>query len=142
MRVLFPLDGSERGYKAMEAALDLLKASPVKATLLVVLQDFDGAPEEMVKDFEEDTEDEVFPTEESAVVVLRQATKRLRRKGIEMTLKTGKGDIAREIIAESGNHDLLVMHSMAPTGRFRLRSPRTKKVIRGAKCNVLLMQGC
>ena len=97
---------------------------------------------QMVKEFEEDTEDEVFPTEASAAVVLRNATKRLRRQGVEMSLKTGKGDIADEIIAESANHDLLVMHSMAPSGRFRLRSSRTKKVIRAAQCNVLLMQDC
>ena len=140
MRVLFPLDGSERGFAAMEAALDLLKANQVKATLLVVLQDFQGAPEEMIQEFEDDTEDEVFPTEASAVVVLKQASKRMRRKGVEMTLKIGKGDIASEVIAESANHDVLVMHSLRRSQRFRLRSRRTKKIIRGAKCNTLLMQ--
>jgi nucleotide-binding universal stress UspA family protein len=140
MRVLFPLDGSERSFESMEAALDLLQASQVKATLLVVLQDFKGAPEEMVQEFEDDTEDEIFPTEESAVVVLRQATKRMRRKGLEMKLKMGKGNIVKEIVAESGNHDLLVMHSTRSTKRFLLRSSRTKQIIRGAKCNVLLMQ--
>lgn len=140
MRVLFPLDGSERGFASMEAALDLLKGTTVQATLLVVLQDFKGAPEEMVQEFEEDTEDEVFPTEDSAVVVLKQATKRLRRKGLEMKLKISKGNIVREIIAESANHDLLVIHSSRTSQRFRLRSSRTKKIIRNSICNVLLMQ--
>ncbi len=140
MRVLFPLDGSERGFASMEAALDLLKGTTVQATLLVVLHDFKGAPEELVQEFEEDTEDEIFPTEDSAVVVLKQATKRLRRKGLEMKLKMAKGNIVKEIIAESANHDLLVIHSSRSAQRFRLRSTRTKKIIRNSICNVLLMQ--
>ena len=140
MKVLFPLDGSERAYQAMEAALELLKGSTVQATLLVVLQDFTGAPEDMVKAFEDDTEDEVFPTQESAIVVLKQATKRMRRKGLEMKLKMAQGDIVKQVIAESKAHDLLVMHSQRPTKRFLLRSSRTKKIVRGSECNVLLMQ--
>jgi nucleotide-binding universal stress UspA family protein len=141
MKVLFPLDGSERGFASMEAALDLLKGTPVEATLLVVLHDFKGAPEEMVKEFEEDTADEIFPTEDSAVVVLKQATKRMRRKGLEMKLKMGKGNIVDQIIAESANHDLLVIHSARRTSKmFKLRSSRTKKIISGSICNVLLMQ--
>ena len=141
MRVLFPLDGSERGFASMEAALDLLKGTTVQATLLVVLHDFKGAPEEMVQEFEEDTEDEIFPTEDSAVVVLKQATKRLRRKGLEMKLKMAKGDIVDQIVAESAHHDLLVIHSSRRTSKlFKLRSSRTKKIIKGSICNVLLMQ--
>ncbi|MEK6975757.1 MAG: universal stress protein [Candidatus Thermoplasmatota archaeon] len=140
MKVLFPLDGSERAFQAMEAALDLLHGSQVQATLLVVMQDFRGAPEEMIKEFEDDTEDEVFPTQESAIVVLKQATKRMRRKGLEMKLKMAQGNIVKQIIAESKEHDLLVMHSTRPTKKFLLRSSRTKKVVRGAVCNVLLMQ--
>lgn len=140
MRVLFPLDGSERGFASMEAALDLLKGTTVQATLLVVLHDFKGASEEMIQEFEEDTQDEIFPTEDSAVVVLKQATKRLRRKGLEMKLKMAKGNIVKEIIAESAHHDLLVIHSSRTSQRFKLRSGRTKKVVRGSLCNVLLMQ--
>lgn len=139
MKVLFPLDGSERAFKAMEAALDLLRGSQVQATLLVVMQDFEGAPEDMIKEFEDDTEDEIFPTEASAIVVLKQATKRMRRKGLEMKLKMAQGNIVKQVIAESKEHDLLVMHSKRAKG-FQLRSSRTKKIIRGAQCNLLLMQ--
>ena len=141
MRVLFPLDGSERGFASMEAALDLLQPQQVDATLLVVLHDFKGAPDEMVSEFEEDTQDEIFPTEDSAVVVLKQATKRLRRKGLKMKLKMAKGNIVDQIIEESANHDLLVIHSARRTSKmFKLRSSRTKKIIKGSICNVLLMQ--
>jgi nucleotide-binding universal stress UspA family protein len=140
MRVLFPLDGSERGFASMEAALDLLEGAAVKATLLVVLHDFQGAPEELVKEFEEDTADEIFPTEGSAVVVLKQARKRLKRKGMTLDLKLAKGNVVKEVVAESANHDLLVIHSARSSQGFRLRSGRTKRIIRGSKCNVLLMQ--
>ena len=141
MRVLFPLDGSERGFASMEAALELLKGTTVEATLLVVMHDFKGAPEEMVKEFEDDTQDEIFPTEDSAVVVLKQATARMRRKGLKMKLQVGKGNIVDQIIAESAKHDLLVIHSARRTSKmFKLRSSRTKKIISGSICNVLLMQ--
>ena len=141
MRVLFPLDGSDRGFASMEAALDLLKGTSVEATLLVVMHDFKGAPEELIKEFEEDTQDEIFPTEDSAVVVLKQATQRMRRKGLRLKLKVAKGNIVDQIIAESANHDLLVMHSARRTSKmFKLRSMRTKKIISGSICNVLLMQ--
>jgi hypothetical protein len=125
----------------MEAALDLLKGTTVEATLLVVMHDFKGAPEEMIKEFEDDTEDEIFPTEESAVVVLKQATARMKRKGLKMKLEIGKGNIVDQIIAESAKHDLLVIHSARRTSKmFKLRSSRTKKIISGSICNVLLMQ--
>lgn len=124
----------------MEAALDVLGPANVDATILVVLSEFKGAPEELVKEFEQDTQDEIFPTEDSAVVVLKQATKRLRRKGLKLKLKMAKGNVVKEIIAESARHDLLVIHSSRPSQRFRLRSSRTKRIIRGSICNVLLMQ--
>lgn len=139
MKVLFPLDGSERAFKAMEKALEVLHGSQVQATLLVVMQDFTGAPEDIVRQFEDDTEDEVFPNEQSALVVLKQATKRMRRKGLEMKLKMAQGNIVRNVIEESRGHDLLVMHSKRAAG-FQLRSSRTKQIIRGAQCNILLMQ--
>lgn len=140
MKVLFPLDGSERAFQAMEQALDVLRGSQVQATLLVVMQDFSGAPEEIVQTFEEDTEDEIFPNEESALVVLKQATKRMRRKGLEMKLKMAQGNIVQQVIDESREHDLMVIHSTRATSRWRLHSSRTKKILRGAACNVLLMQ--
>lgn len=141
MRVLFPLDGSERGFASMEAALELLKGKKVEATLLVVLHDFKGAPEELVKEFEDDTQDEIFPSEDSALVVLKQATKRMQRKGLVMDLKLAKGNIVEHIIEESAHHDLLVVHSARRTSKmFKLRSGRTKQIIKGAICNVLLMQ--
>lgn len=140
MKVLFPLDGSERAFAAMEQALEVLRGSQVQATLLVVMHDFSRAPEDIIKTFEEDTEDEIFPTEESALVVLKQATRRLRRKGLEMKLKMAQGDIVKQIIEESREHDLMVIHSTRATSRWRMHSGRTKKILRGAACNVLLIQ--
>ena len=137
LRVLFPLDGSEQGYAGLDRALELLPASSIHATLLVVLQDFRGAPEDMVGMFEDDVDDEVFPTEDSGLLVLRQATKRLREKGVKMTLKLAKGKIAREILAEAGNHDLLVMHR----GTHHRFFGGAMGLARKAPCSVLLVKG-
>lgn len=140
MKVLFPLDGSERAFKAMEQALDVLKGIPVQATLLVVMQNFEGASEDMVKAFEDDTEDEVFPTPQSTAVVFKQAAQRMKRKGVTMNLEVARGNIVQEIIDASAQHDLMVIHSTRATSRWRRRSGRTKKILRESACNVLLMQ--
>ena len=69
-----------------------------------------------------------------------EATRRLRRKGLEMKLKMAQGDIVKQVIEESREHDLMVIHSTRATSRWRMHSGRTKKILRGAACNVLLIQ--
>lgn len=136
LRVLFPLDGSDESYACVEKALALLPAAGFHATLLVVLQDFRGAPEDMVKQFEEDTQDEIFPTEDSALAVLRQATKCLRERGAKTTLKLAKGNIRKEILAEAATHDLLVMHRL----RGRTSFGGAAALARKAGCSSLLVR--
>ena len=55
LKVLFPLDGSEESYACLEKALGYLPVEGFHATLLVVLNDMRGASEDMVKQFEDDT---------------------------------------------------------------------------------------
>ena len=140
-RVLFPLDGSERSFRAMDKALDVLKGAPAQVTILVVRQEgFDHAPPEVIEKFEADMEDEIFPTEQSAVEVFRHATARVRKRGIQLRLKIVKGSVMREIVNETRNHDLMVMHSMAKWGKLaRFKRTRTEPIARRSHCSVMLV---
>lgn len=110
LRVLFPLDGSEESYAGLAKAFTILSPQNVDATLLVVMQDFRGAPPGEIAKFELDLDDEVFPTESSALLVMRQATHRLREMGVRLKFKTATGRVGPQILAEALSHDLLVMH--------------------------------
>jgi hypothetical protein len=133
LRVLFPLDGSEDSYLGLEKAFGILPPSNVDATLLVVMQNFKGAPPEEIEKFEQDLEDEVFPTEGSALYVMRTATQRLRDMGVRLKFKTARGRVANEILSEVPNHDLLVMHRRAgkrtAAGAARLAKKATGPVL-------------
>lgn len=136
LRVLFPLDGSQESYAGLQQALTYLPADGFHATLLVVMNDMRGASEDMVKQFEDDVDDEVFPTEDSALVVLRQATRSLREHGVKLTLKIAKGNVRKEILAEAGGHDLLVMHRRS--GRTGLGGATA--LARKAGCSSLIVR--
>jgi nucleotide-binding universal stress UspA family protein len=138
LRVLFPLDGSEPAYNAMEKALRMLPpSSTIRATVLVVMQDFKGAPEDMVKIFEADTDDEVFPTKDSANQVFVEMKRRVGKMGPKVKFKVATGNVKDEILTEAAEHDILVMHS---TSRGGSRARGSHKLARKASCAVLLVR--
>jgi nucleotide-binding universal stress UspA family protein len=135
LKVLFPLDGSEPAYAAMQKALAMMPMA--KATILVVMQDFKGASEDMVKQFEEDEDDEVFPTQDSAWQVFKEIRRRISAEVPQVSFKLAKGRADREILAEAAHHDLLVMHA---TSRGGLRARGSHRLARHAPCDVLLIR--
>ena len=140
VRILVPLDGSERSIAAMEKGLAQLQAPKLQVTLLVVTQGgFEGAGADRVEEFEQDEKDEIFPTDASSLAVLHDAQKRLRRLGIACKVKTLQGKVREEILKESVQHDILLMHALDPKRlRPRLRMSSTLWLARHAKCSVLL----
>ncbi len=132
------MDGSERSLACMDKALQMLQTPGLEATILVVRQaGFEHAPEDLIKQFEDDEEDEIFPTEASTLQVLRMASKRCRKHGVQIKFKTVKGNVTKEIIKETASHDLIVMHGAA--GRWGGLASRTGKILRKSKCSVLLV---
>src|SRR5207245_2231309 len=116
MRVLFPLDGSEPAYRALETAMRTLPTpASVQATVLVVLQDFRGAPPDLLEMFKDDPHNELFATAECAEQVFREVRRRLGPVRIQWRTATGKPH--REILAAAKDHDLLVMHATSHGGR-------------------------
>ncbi|MFO1533623.1 MAG: universal stress protein [Thermoplasmatota archaeon] len=138
VRVLFPLDGSEPAYEAMAKALRVIPAdAEIEATVLVVMQEFKGASEDMVRRFEEDTDDEVFPTTDSAAQVFHELRRRVGALAPQVRFKVAKGNVRREILGEAANHDLLVMHATSRGGSLARGSHR---LARKAPCDVLLIR--
>lgn len=138
VRILFPLDGSEPAYQAMEKALRVIPHNTaVETTVLVVLQDFKGAPADLVRMFEEDHDDEVFPTEDSAREVFREMRRRVGTLAADATFRLAHGKAHREILAAARDHDLLVMHA---TTRGGLLSRGSHRLARRSPCDVLLIR--
>jgi nucleotide-binding universal stress UspA family protein len=108
-----------------------------QATVLVVRQDFDGAPEDVVRMFEADTEDEVFPTAASAREVFQEMRRRIGAIAPKARYKVAKGNVRKEILAEAANHDLLVMHA---TSRGGVLARGSHRLARKAPCDVLLVR--
>lgn len=141
LRALFPLDGSDRSFVAMERALILFKGTPgLEVTLFNVMQKgFETAPEETVAEFDSDEDDEVFPTEQSSLRMLSRAAELCKKHGVAAREKVVKGRVSDEIIRETASHDVVVMHSLDRKGLGEvLRGSKTEYIARHAKCLVML----
>jgi nucleotide-binding universal stress UspA family protein len=140
VRVLVPLDGSERSFAAMERGLAPLRDSRLEVTLFVVMhKGFEKAGQDRVEQFERDEHDEIFPTEASSLAALHDAQARLKKLGIRSSIKTVRGRVRHEIFKESAHHDVVLMHRLGPSRLLpRLRMSSTLWLARHAKCAVLL----
>ncbi|MGB0653371.1 MAG: universal stress protein [Thermoplasmatota archaeon] len=142
-RVLVPLDGSQETFTAMERGLGLL-GNDVDVTLLVV-QDtgFEDAPEDVTQLFDDDEDDEIFPTEDSARRLLEDAAARCKAAGIghKPACKVARGrNVRKAILAEAEHHDVLLMHALGASGfKEKLRLSGTEHLARKATCHVLLV---
>lgn len=140
VRVLVPLDGSARSLTAMQEGLAKLKGGKPDVTLFVVVQDgFASAGADRIEAFEADENDEIFPTEASARPAFDEARQLLDQLGIKSNVKTVRGRVRDAIVAESAEHDILLMHAL-PQRRISnvIRMSNTLWLARNAKCPVLL----
>jgi nucleotide-binding universal stress UspA family protein len=145
MRALFPLDGSEASFQALDRGLALLKGlSHLEATVFNVMQEgFESAgdPAYVAETFEADEGDEVFPTEASSQRVLAKAIGIAKRHGLQVKAKGEVGKPVEEILREAAHHDLLVLHALGPSNlRDALKGSRSEHLARHAPCHVLLVQ--
>lgn len=142
MKVLVPLDGSERSFVAMEKALAMLKPAKPTVTLLCVQEEgLEHSSEDVVQVFDQDEDDEVFPNEASAERMLAVAAERAKEAaGLKVSTRTVAGGVRKAILAEAEGHDLLVMHRLDPSGlKDKLRASATEALARKSRCSVLLV---
>lgn len=139
-KVLIPLDGSDRSMQALETGLRLLGASSEVTLLGVQNSGFRGAGEDRIEEFDDDEEDEIFPTEDSVRRMLGRAKEACAELGVEAQTKVREGRPVVEILAEAVEHDVLVMHALDRSGvKEKIRMSSTEKLARKAACHVLLV---
>ncbi|HVL88238.1 MAG TPA: universal stress protein [Candidatus Thermoplasmatota archaeon] len=142
LRILVPLDGSDRSFRALETGLLRLAGAPgLSVTLFTVVhKGFEGAGEDAIARFDEDEQDEIFPTEESARRMLERARQACAKLGVPAVERVVVGSYYDEILRESAQHDLLLMHRLDPGEvREKLRGSRTERLARNARTSVLLV---
>lgn len=144
VKALFPLDGSDATYAAVEKALKILGGNrEASATFLVVLsKNVRDMPAEAREHLEFDDEDELFIREDEARTVLNRAIEIAKRvkfasaKGIAVA-----GKVREVVLAEARKHDLLVMHGLRRSERDDKRHGNmTEELARAAGCHVLLVR--
>lgn len=143
-KALFPLDGSDATYEAVERGLKLLGAAKDhQATFLVVVSKaFRDMPADAREHLEFDDEDELFVRDDEAKAVIAKATeiaKRAKFANVKGQVVVGK--VKEAIIKESAKHDLLVMHALQEDeAAEKRRGSATEEIARRAGCSVLLVR--
>jgi nucleotide-binding universal stress UspA family protein len=113
MKVLVPLDGSERSMQAMERGLKLLKTSNPEVTLLCVQSEgMDKVDEDRRAEYENDPDDEIFATDAEANGMLIGAKARCAAIGVPVDTKVVEGKYLELILAQGRKFDLVLMHSL------------------------------
>ena len=143
LRLLFPLDGSDPTYQAVEGALR--KAASLKdpeATFLVVMsKKLRDMPADAREHLEFDDEDELFIRDDEAKAVLQKAEAIAKKvKFPKASSKTVVGGVYDAILSEAKKHDVIVMHRMA-RDEFREHASGSilEKICRNAPCDVWLV---
>ncbi|MBW3581672.1 MAG: universal stress protein [Euryarchaeota archaeon] len=142
LRVLAPLDGSETSQKALENGLRILQGVPeVQVTLFNVTHEgFDGAPAEMVEQFDRDEDDEIFPTRSASLRMLERTEALCKGFGVETRSQVVEGKVVDRILEACKEHDLLLMHALDKTQfKENLRGSQAEKIARRAGIAVLLV---
>lgn len=143
LKVLVPLDGSEASFGALAQAVQLLEGRPqVRFTIFnVVSPGLEGAPAEMVEEFDIDEEDEIFPTIDAANRMLDRAEELCRSHGAEAHRQVVTGRLETSILEACKSHDLLVMHQLERSQlKETMRGSKTERLARRAGIHVLLLK--
>ena len=145
-RVLFCVDGSEGGGRALARGVAWLKNADIQAVVLYVIPEVD----ERFRHYERLHEQELreiehlFGDEGHGLEVAVQARDRLKELGLEAERKVREGDPAAEILAEirEGKYDLVILASDAEGS---VEDPRlgsvADEVVRNAPISALVVRG-
>jgi nucleotide-binding universal stress UspA family protein len=141
--ILVPTDFSEFSDNALEKAYDIAKQYKAKVYLLHVI----GVVRTCAVDycFDQQTIDELDrkAAESSRDIMQKQIEKVVKSKDVEITAHVTKGTPYEEILKEqeARDIDLIVIASHGRTGILgHLLGSVAEKVVRGAKCPVVLVK--
>lgn len=144
VKVLFPVDGSEATYKAVDRALTILRPGKESSvTLLLVLsKGLREMPPEAREYLEFDDEDELFIRDDEAKAALRKAEEIAKARKVPNVRSVAReGKVKQVILDECGKHDLLVMHGLRRSEREdRRHGNMVEEIARQSGIDVLLIR--
>jgi nucleotide-binding universal stress UspA family protein len=139
--ILIPLDGSELAEEALREALPMAKLYGVKVTTLKAVEPAAamvgiGVPAMYLRD--------IFTSrKKSALAYLRSVAYRPQYRSLKFRVAVATGAPADQILQYADSHsiDLIIMstHGRSGIGRWAFGSV-ADKVLRGAKCPILLVR--
>ena len=141
-KALCPLDGSQRSRDAAVRGLALLPKGTDVVLFCVQNAGFDRVADDRVEMFDEDEDDEVFPTKESAQRMLDEVAEACSGTGCRVTTKVAKGPVRKQIVKEAkkGGYDVMVMHELDRSGfKEKFKMSGTEWLARNVPCSVLLV---
>lgn len=144
VKALFPLDGSDATYSAVEGGIKILKDhKDSQATFLVVVsKHLREMPEEAVEHLKYDDEDELIIRDDEAQAVLKRAVEIAKlQQFARVNGKVIAGKVYDAILEEAKSHSVLVMHRLSRDERKeKIRGGITEKLCRNVPCDVWLIQ--
>lgn len=135
-KILVPTDGSNYARAAVDAAIEVAKATGAEVTALYVV---DASAVVAVRgDMYESVTAALNKDGEAAVGAVKDACD---EAGVPVRTEIIGGRPADVIVDESGNYDLIVMSTLGKTGvgRFLIGSV-AEKVVRMANCKVMTIR--
>lgn len=142
LKVLAPLDGSEQSFVALERGLRVLArlGSPEVTVLNVIHASFKDVPADVLEGMELGDEEIHVGLNEARATVDRGA-QIVEKFGAPATRKIVQGKPYDEILKSSGEHDVMIVHSLdASQTKEVLRGSMTEKIVRHARCDVFVVK--
>jgi nucleotide-binding universal stress UspA family protein len=143
VKILFPIDGSEATYRAVDRALGILKPgkeSPI-TFLCVLSKGLRDMPEDAREYLEFDDEDELFIRDDEAKAAIKKAEEIAKKHKVPTVVPlVREGRVTDMILDEAKRHDLLVMHGLRRDEKEdRKHGNMTEMIARAAGLDVLLI---
>ncbi len=136
-RILIPTDGSPTSQVALETGIEMARLMDSEVTGLYVMDN--SAYAAFPGELEWDAIKDMLAQESEAA--LREIEEACEEQAIGCKVQVREGHPADEILATSGEHDLVVMGTHGRSGlEHLLLGSVTEKVIRHADCPVLVVR--
>ncbi len=144
VKILFPIDGSEATYRAVDRALGILKPDKTSTVtfLCVMSKGLRDMPEDAREYLEYDDEDELFLRDDEAKAAIKKAEDIAKKQKVaaKVVPLVRDGRVTDVILQEAKKNDLLVMHGLRRDEKEdRKHGNMTEMIARAAGVDVLLI---
>ncbi len=136
--ILVAVDGSEQNKTAVRAAVDIAAKMGSKLTAVYVENSSEVKPNAFGGDVSAEERKAII--EKAATEAFELVESLALKEGIEFHTVIRTGKPCDEIVAITGDYDLLVCGSLGRTGLAKLMGSVSKTLVQYAKCPVLVIR--